>query len=69
MNVLIVEILSNQNQELLNGINLINKRIDNLYFFHEITSISGTPLEYLIAGVIIGLFGLLLWKKPCPYFP
>ena len=30
MNVLIVEILSNQNQELLNGINLINKRIDNL---------------------------------------
>ena len=43
--------------------------INSLYLFHDITSISGTLLEYSIAGVIIGLFGLLLWKKPCPYFP
>ena len=37
--------------------------IDNLYFFHDITSISGTLLEYLFAGVVIGLFGLLFWRN------
>jgi len=42
--------------------------IDNLYFFHDITSISGTPLEYLIAGVICFVFALWIWKKPYPYF-
>jgi len=43
--------------------------INSLYLFHDITSISGTLLEYAIAGVICLVLALWIWRKPYPYFP